>query len=232
MNLGRQLYDLQQIDIDLETRNKTLADIECQLSDNKALVEAQAEVTRRQETLAELKKKQQTAEWATDDLQAKRAPLQKKLYDGSVKNPKELLGVQQQVELIKTQIRSKEDEILEIMTQVEALQEETTLKITAVEKLAKEWRKRQKQLVAERTELEAAISRVEQKRGELAATIESNYLELYEGLRANKQGQAVAKIERGRCQGCRITLPMSELQRVRTGELVQCGSCHRVLYVG
>ncbi len=223
---------MQQIDIDLETRNRTLRHIERQLSDNKALVEAQAEVVKKQENLAELKKKQQTAEWETEDLQAKVAPLQEKLYIGSVKNPKELLSIQQQVELIKTQIRSKEDEILEIMTQVEALQEEIALKTIEVEKLEEEWQKKQEQLVAERAELEAAISRAEQKRDELATTIESTYLELYEVLRAKKQGQAVARIEQGRCQGCRITLPMSELQRARMGELVQCSSCHRVLYLG
>jgi len=42
----------------------------------------------------------------------------------------------------------------------------------------------------------------------------------------------VVKVERGMCQGCRISLPMSVLQKARSGfDVVQCVSCERILYV-
>jgi predicted nucleic acid-binding Zn-ribbon protein len=42
----------------------------------------------------------------------------------------------------------------------------------------------------------------------------------------------VAHVERGMCKGCRITLPMSVLQKARAGVgLVQCVSCERILLV-
>ena len=232
MNLGKQLYDLQQVDLDLDSKAEELRQIESQLSDNKALTQAQAELERDQDYLAELEKKQKKAEWTVDDLQAKLNPLQEKLYAGSVKNPKELLGLQQQVEDLKTQIRNEEDGILEIMSQVEESQKTISSKTAEVEKMRGEWQKRQEELSAELAELKAAISIAEQKRSELTTNIESAHLELYEALRVKKQKQAVAKIEQGRCQGCRITLPMSELQQARIGELVQCSSCSRILCLG
>lgn len=232
MNLGKRLYDLQQIDLDLEKKTEALSQVESQLSHNEALTEARAEVERKRENLAELEKKEITAEWVVDDLEAKAGPLQEKLYAGSVKNPKELMSLQHQVEQLKSQIREEEDKTLEIMSQVEALRKEIASRAAEVKKLEEEWQKRREQLLVEQTELRTTIDVAKEKRDELAATVESAHLELYEILRARKQGQAVAGIEQGRCQGCRITLPVSELMRARMGELVQCDSCSRILYLG
>jgi predicted nucleic acid-binding Zn-ribbon protein len=42
----------------------------------------------------------------------------------------------------------------------------------------------------------------------------------------------VAVVERGLCQGCRISLPMSVVQKARAGAgLVKCVSCERILLV-
>ena len=226
------MYDLQQIDLDLEKKTEALSQVESQLSHNEALTEARAEVERKRENLAELEKKEITAEWVVDDLEAKAGPLQEKLYAGSVKNPKELMSLQHQVEQLKSQIREEEDKTLEIMSQVEALRKEIASRAAEVKKLEEEWQKRQEQLLVEQAELRTTIDVAKEKRDELAATVESAHLELYEILRARKQGQAVAGIEQGRCQGCRITLPVSELMRARMGELVQCDSCGRILYLG
>ncbi len=232
MNLGKHLYDLQQVDLDLDSKAEELRQIESQLSDDRALTQAQAELEKEQDYLADLEKKQKRAEWTVDDLQAKLNPLQEKLFAGSVKNPKELLSQQQQVEDLKTHIRNEEDGILEIMGQVEASQKEISSKAAEVERVRGEWQKRQEALSAELAELKAAIIIAEQKRNELTSNIDTAYLELYETLRVKKQKQAVAKIEQGRCQGCRITLPVSELQQARIGELVQCSSCERILFLG
>jgi len=232
VNLGKRLYDLQQIDLDLEKKTEALSQVESQLSHNEALTEARAEVERKREDLAELEKKEITAEWVVDDLEAKAGPLQEKLYAGSVKNPKELMSLQHQVEQLKSQIREEEDKTLEIMSQVEALRKEIASRAAEVKTLEEEWQKRREQLLVEQTELRTTIDVAKEKRDELAATVESAHLELYEILRARKQGQAVAGIEQGRCQGCRITLPVSELMRARMGELVQCDSCSRILYLG
>ena len=63
----------------------------------------------------------------------------------------------------------------------------------------------------------------------MTAEMDAAHLDLYRKLRQKKQGLAVARIEQGRCQGCKITIPVSELSQARAGDLVQCGSCSRVL---
>ncbi|MFC1923771.1 zinc ribbon domain-containing protein [Chloroflexota bacterium] len=232
MNIGKQLYDLQQIDLNLEAKVEELRLVESQLGDNRVLIQGQAELEGEQDCLAELEKKQKAAEWRVDDLQAKLDPLNKELYSGTVKNPKELSSLQQQVESFKSQINREEDGILEIMSQVEMQQKKIVSKTSEVEKLREDLQRRREELLAEQAELKSTIDMMEQKREELASTVEPDHIELYEALRVRKQGQAVARIEQGRCQGCRIALPMSELQQARMGGLAQCSSCSRVLCLG
>ena len=81
-------------------------------------------------------------------------------------------------------------------------------------------------------QLEAEIAGLERRRTEQAAEIEAGLLRLYDRLIEIRQGRAVAKVEGGACQGCRISLPMNLIQRARAGtDIVQCSSCERILYV-
>ncbi|MEE8413272.1 MAG: C4-type zinc ribbon domain-containing protein, partial [Dehalococcoidales bacterium] len=64
----------------------------------------------------------------------------------------------------------------------------------------------------------------------LAADIDPQTVEIYRGLK-KQRGTAVARVEQGMCSGCRISLSVSEFQRARTGSLVRCGSCGRILFV-
>ena len=78
----------------------------------------------------------------------------------------------------------------------------------------------------------ATFARLELSRNEMAARVEPSTLKLYDNLRSRRQGKAVARVEQGMCQGCRIVLPMNKLQQIKTGySLVQCGSCDRILYL-
>ncbi len=94
------------------------------------------------------------------------------------------------------------------------------------------WKANRTGLLAERAELEPEIGRLEEQREQRIAEIGRASLGLYQLLRERRGGQAVARVDRGMCQGCRISLPMSVLQKARTGVgLVQCVSCERILLV-
>jgi len=232
VNPGKQLYDLQEIDLELDKKGAMLLHLESQLSHNQPLAEAKAHLESKQKQLAEMQTKEREIEWAMEDLLAKFKPLQEKLYAGSVKNPKELSSLQQQVEQLKGQVSQEEDKALEIMGQVETVQREIAAQSAEMRRLEEEWQKERERLLAEQAELTLAIDALGKRRNEIAAIVELAHLDLYEALRVKRQGYAVARIEQGRCQGCRITLSTSEMTRARVGGLVQCDSCSRVLYLG
>jgi len=232
MNLGKRLYELQQLDHDLAKTTGMLSSIERQLDHDEQLVKARAGLEAALKSLAALRDKQKNGEWAVDDIEAKLKPIQQKLYAGSVKNPKELANMEQQATQLASQMRHEEDRVLETMGQIEALQKDIASKTTHADNLEKEWKQKQERLLSEKAELSAALDATGKRREEIIATIDPAYVETYEKVRARKQGVAVARIEQGRCQGCRIAVPLSELTQARAGELVHCSSCGRVLCIG
>lgn len=232
MTKARQLYELQEVDLEIEAKREALSSVESQLGESEALVQALASLGQEQQHLAQLERAQRDAEWEVDDLRTKAAELEKRLYGGSVRNPKELVSLQEQVEHLKRKRREGEDRLLDIMTEVEAVQKELDSKSSELARSEEEWRQEQQALSQEQAELQAALATLEGRREELSSRIDAASLELYHSLRAKRQGRAVAKVEQGMCQGCRIVLPMTEMQRARMGqELVQCSSCGRILYL-
>ena len=232
MSKGKQLYELQEVDLEIDAKRETLSEVLSRLGESEVLDEVRLSLARDEEKLVELQRTQKEVEREVEDLQAKAAMATDKLYGGTVKNPKELTSLQEQLSNFKRKIGDGDDKTLDIMSEVEAAQKEVSLKRNEVTKIEEEWQAEQASLSQEQTELSVALTTLEPRRKELASRLDTLSLELYEALRQKRQGRAVAKLERGMCQGCRIALPMSELQRARMGqELVQCGSCERILYV-
>jgi hypothetical protein len=228
----RQLYELQEIDLEIDAKNEALALVISRLGDSETLAEARVSLATEEARLVELERSQRDVEREVEDLRSKVALLEEKLYGGSVKNPKELASLQEQVEHLKRKRRGQEDEVLDIMTEVEAMQKNVSLKSREVARIDEDWRAEQATLSGEQAELSAALADLDQKRKDLISRIDAASLELYQGLRRKRQGRAVAKVEQGMCQGCRIVLPLNVLQRARIGqELVQCSSCERILYL-
>lgn len=228
MSLPGELHQLQQLDIKLQDRRQVIDEVTRQLSENKAIVAAESQLASQKQQLTEANKRQKDFEWELEDLQEKSKHLKNKLYSGTVKNPKELVNLENESGILKKKTRGKEDELLELMSQIEDLETKVEASTKELQEMRQEWQQKQKILNEKKTETE--LARLSETRRELAQQISSEVLNLYEQIKLTK-GQAIAKVEQGRCQGCYITLPTSQWQRARSGELVQCSSCNRILYV-
>ena len=232
MSIVRLLYDLQLIDLEMDAKKAALADIASRIGESEALDRARAALSDEEEHLAELERGQRERESEADDLQAKAAVAEDKLYGGNVKNPKELSSLQEQLKNYQAKIKDLDDKTLNIMEQIETVEHGLSSRRDELAKMEQEWQAEQESLMGEQSELSAVLSELEGKRNELTPKVEKPTLDLYHALRQKRQGRAIAKVEQGICQGCRIALPMSEMQRVKTGQnIVQCGSCERILYL-
>jgi predicted nucleic acid-binding Zn-ribbon protein len=228
----RLLYELQELDLELERKREALNQVEDRLGKDEALAQARTALAEDKERIAELERGQRAAEWEVDDLGAKITPLEEKLYGGSVRNPKELLSMEQELGTLKAKRRDREDKLLDIMEELELARQQFRVKSGEMQELEQEWRRDQEQLMQEQERLRSDLADLEQRREPVLAQIDSISFELYQALRQEKQGLAVAKVKQGRCQGCRIILPMSKLQRPKVGqELVRCSNCGRILYL-
>ena len=230
MSINKQLYQLQEIDLELSSSEQALNQIIGQLGENQIVVRAQAEFTSAQQQLEELKQQQHSIEWEIDDLVSKITAFEEKLYGGKISNPKELTSLQHEVDILKARRDKLEDKALEVMGQVELTTASVATTASELKKLEAEWHRQQKQLSADMEQLKTVLSDLEQKRQLLATKIALGTVEFYHELK-QKKGTAVAKVEQGVCRGCRISLSAAELQRARSGSLVQCSSCGRILFL-
>ena len=230
MVIARQLYQLQEVDLEIESDEKALNGIVVRLGDNRVILEAQGRLTSAEQQLDDLRKRQRAAERETEDLAVKLAAEEGKLYSGRIQNPKELANLQHEVELIKEKRSRLDDGVLAVMDEVERAENGLAAAAAALQKLEAAWNKEQQVLTAEAAALRGKLADLTQKRQSLSAGIETPVVGAYDKLRKQK-GQAVARVEQGICRGCRISLPSSDMQQVRSGNLVHCSSCGRILFL-
>jgi predicted nucleic acid-binding Zn-ribbon protein len=87
-------------------------------------------------------------------------------------------------------------------------------------------------LLTRQQEVEAKLGDLRQRRQAQAASCETALVQRYEQVRKTRGGRAVVLAEGGTCQGCRVSLGPSEMQRLRLGaEVVTCSNCGRILYL-
>ena len=230
MSLMEQLYKLQQVDTELQKRQQELKEVEDRLSDDKALVAAESEIAAQKEQLEDAKEKQNDSEWELEDLQEKVRKIDSKLYSGKTKDSKELVNLEKEVRSLKSQIRSKEDALLVVMSQAEEIETKVRITTKEIERLKREWEQRQETLGQRKKEVETLLAQLRGNRNILEQQIDPEAINTYERIKL-ASGQAVVKVERGKCQGCHITVPTSQWQKAKAGDLIQCTSCSKILYL-
>ena len=227
----KQLYGLQEIDLKLaeaETRREALLS---KLADRSELAAAAGRLERLEKRNAELSARSRAFERLVAEVNQTLERLDERLYGGGVTNPQQLSAAQEERAFTSARKKEAEDQLLETMIDLDEL-----------EPVLAEARETSTRLEEERPGLESAWRQEEQ---EASSTIEAllaeregmlpsmpgNLLPLYESLRKSKSGRAMALVERGTCQGCRLSLTTQETQRARSGQqIVQCSSCGRILY--
>ena len=230
MNIAKLLFELQEVDIELEGKNLAIKEMTARLGESQSLFDARVRLTEAKKQLDGLLREQRSLEVDIDDLTGKLNASEKDLYSGRIRIPKELSSLQQDITSLKNRRAQLEDKALEIMEKVEENRGEVGRMTVELERIESEWHSDQQKLARDLEEEKNAVTVLTRRQQEMAAGIDAASLELYRLLRRQK-GTAVARVEQGICRGCRISLPVSELQLVRSGVIVQCSSCGRILYL-
>ncbi|MFC1987247.1 zinc ribbon domain-containing protein [Chloroflexota bacterium] len=230
MSVAKQLYQLQEIDLELESTEQAMSQIASQLGESEVIVRTRNKLALEHQRLEELNRQQRSLEGEGDDVASKLTTTEEELYSGRIRNPKELTNLQLEVDGLKAKRTQIEDKTLEVMDEVELATQNIAAVDSTLKTLEAEWHSQQQQLSAQMEQLKTILSDLKHKRQLLAAEIDPQAIEAYTELK-NRKGTAIAKVEQGICHGCHISLPVSELQQARVGGLVQCGSCGRILFL-
>ncbi len=225
------LVRLQEVDMALDTRRVALADAESRIGESEDLLALRVRVDELRTTLHGASGTQKDVELEADALKAKITPVEEKLYSGAIKNPRELSDLQADVDQLKQQLSTVEDRDLTALAALEAAQSEFTTAETELAAKEKAWQTKQRELRRQVGTLSAEIAADDAVRAEQAVDIDKALLAQYDHIRRAHQGRGVAKLDRNLCLGCRISLPVSTVNKTRAGNsIVQCPNCERILY--
>jgi uncharacterized protein len=226
----RELWLLQEDDTALDSRRASLADAESRLGESEDLAALRERVVELRAAARTVEAEQKDVELEADALRTKIAAEETKLYSGSIKNPKELKDLQEEIDQLKRHLSAVEDRDLEAMTAVE----QATAGLHAAEEelssTGAAWSEEQAELAERIERLRLEIAEHEASRATHAENIAGDLLLTYDRLRASHQGKGVAKLDRNLCMGCRISLPVNLVNRTKAGTtLTQCPNCERIL---
>ncbi len=230
MSRTSTLWRLQTIDQEIDEKTKRAHLVgEAQANDPK-VVAAKAALETDQEKLAQARAALRDRELDASSLDAKIKQVEEQLYSGLVSNPKELGGLEKDLQMHKRRRSEMDDTLLRLMDSVEqALRraEERALALRAVE----ETRKNEvEHLSREETALAARLAELATQREQTRAALDTDALRQYDQLRRTKAGRAVAPVKSDSCSQCGVAVPTGLINRVRAGdEIVLCTSCGRIL---
>jgi predicted nucleic acid-binding Zn-ribbon protein len=230
MTQGEPLYQLQNLDIELENGQRRVSEIRTSLGETEALRQARQAQTAAETEHRRWSVRARDLELEIDSLSNEIATSEKRLYSGSITNPKELGDLQEKTASLKRRCGVLEDELLEALIYSE--EAEATLKECRATTADTEahWQTRQTTLQDELSVLEARLVEVRGEREQLRQTIASADLALYDNVRARYGSVAVVTLRGGVCGFCAVTPSSTKLKRIRGGrELLQCGNCGRIL---
>ena len=228
----KKLYELQEVDWKISAHEKSLTEVRDRLADESAQVSARTQLEALDAKLAERTPQRRQAERAVQQSEEKLQELEKRLYGGAVTNPKELSALDEERIYLQGLRSAEGDQLLDLMVEIEEVQSARNDALEHLKQLEAQFSAEQPELLEALKRLIGELDQMRQARDKTAPEVPNSALPLYESLRKDRNGYAVAKVERGLCQGCRVALPTMELQRARSSQsIVQCNSCRRILYV-
>lgn len=233
MQRAGRLLDLQQVDLELDSLDGRLSTISSLLGESDQLKAVKADFAAAELLSKKLESQRKEIDEEVVKVRDKRRREESRLYSGVVQAPKEIQGLQQEIASLAKRLLELEDAELELMGQIE---EADAARTAAAERLASvtaEWQDEQARLREEQAQLTAGRVDLVQKREDALVRVDPTDIPMYNSMRRLLGGRPIARIDRGTCSGCRITLPSTELQKARSSPtMIKCSSCHRILFGG
>lgn len=228
-----KLFRLQQLDSQLDAIQSRLNEIEHALKDQRELKQAESRFAAAADTLNRIAAELRRAEQEVKAQRLKIEQTEATLYGGKVRNPKELQDLQNESAALKRYLAVLEDRQLEKMIAHEEAQADESEASRRQEDERRRSESLNEDLSRERTALQEDARRLKSEREATAASIPKADLDLYNQLRQQRRGLAVARVTDSHCSACGSTLSAALLHSARSpNQITRCDTCGRILYAG
>lgn len=225
------LYDLQAIDLKIARANAQIAALTGSKELRVKYSTAKAALDKAEKTLAAYESEVRDCELQLKTIDEKRNTLQKRLYSGSISNPKELSATENEIETLKNKQGELDVRTLELYELVEGAK----AKVESVSEIKQTVEARARKVIKhennEKARLEAEIAELTAFRGSTAAGYqEKSLLSKYESIRKHTGSTGMAKVVDGKCEGCHVAITSYTINQLVKDESIEtCENCGRIL---
>ena len=155
----------------------------------------------------------------------------KSLYSGKVTAIKELQALQTEIDQLAARQGVLEDRELELMQTLETLEAEVATLEAQIQVQSDAAARARVEIASGETDLDAQIAVVVEARSSEAYGLPDALLATYELVRGRANGVGVARLVGNTCQGCRLSIPANEIDRIKRGIPGEscCDNCGAIL---
>ncbi len=233
MNQRTFLYQLQLLDLELDKNEKRLSEIREIISYSDDVNKIEKDISTIEAEKKTWQQKLNKISGEAQIVQEKTKKSEQSLYDGTIKNPKELQSVNIEIDSLKKRLSVLDEQQLEIMFSIEELDDQISNKKQSLESLLKEKNAQKEILLREIEDIEKLNNKLTIEKSPILTQIEDEFLRTYEKLRKSKNKIAVSLIVDNACSMCGNGLPPMEVQKAKSNvDEIFCPVCKRFLYCG
>ena len=228
-DLGRLIH-LQQLETTADNARRKISDHPQRIQALEERLETAREVLAGAKTrLTEVQNTRRTEEKEVSTVQARLAKYKDQLLE--LKTNREYQAMLHEIETAQTEIRWREDRILETMMEADELGAKVKKAEADLKGVEKEVGAERQALEKEVAALQVELNRTAAAREQLASQIDPGVLAIFEVTAKSRKGVAVAEARNGLCNICHVRLRPQMFNEVRKNEsIIQCDSCRRILY--
>ena len=224
------LASLQTVDREIKQHHGKKQDLlgELQAKEQEIQIKKR-EIVKLSLALAETEKLRQEKDRVFQD-EGKKAT-DRRMRMNRIKNSKELMALQREIDLIKQGNSGREEELIKLMEETDRASSEIKGKEEELAKLQAEWDQEQEELRSQITGIDQAVSEAATRRQTIAAQVAGDLISRYELIFSRRGGTAVVEVTGGICQGCYMNVPPQLWNEIIRSEKVHlCPSCQRILH--
>ena len=230
MSASLGLYRLQQVDRQIDRTRSQLDTIRQTLENDAEMRECLKQVETAKAAHYHAHHELKSTEVEVEAQKIKIEQAESSLYGGRVQNPKELQDLQKDVASLKKHLSTLEERELEAMLAAETADKNLQNANTQLELIQARLGSEHKKLIADQSTFVMELENLVEEREATLAPIDSSLLQIYEDLRQQRRGIAVAEITDNACAACGGTLNSAIQQSARSQKIVNCPTCGRILY--
>jgi len=149
----------------------------------------------------------------------------------AVKTNQEYHAIQHEIAFAQTEIKKREDQILELMLAADDLAAAVKKSEAALAAEQKAVDADRQKLTQELSALKTELQQIATERVEAVSGLTPQVLSTFELIAKRRGGIAIAEARDGMCTECHVRLRPQVFNTVRRNEeILQCDSCNRILY--